>query len=49
MRLKAIRRYIVSDAFSLRPEDPATVIHGAGDDYRYLATGKPNERNVFCA
>ena len=37
----------MSGAFSLRPEDAATVIHGAGDDYRYLAMGKPNEWKLF--
>jgi len=26
----------VSGAFTLRPEDAAAVIHGAGDDYRYV-------------
>ena len=37
----------VSGAFTLRPEDAAAVIHGAGDDYRYLATGKETNGMYF--
>ena len=37
----------MSGAFSLRPGDAATVIHGAGDDYRYLATGEQTNGKYF--
>ncbi|MEM7414619.1 MAG: cupin domain-containing protein [Gemmatimonadota bacterium] len=34
-------------AYALHPRDPATVIHGAGDDYRYLATGEQTGGSYF--
>ena len=37
----------MSGAFARGPDDAATVIHGAGDDYRYLATGKQTEGAYF--
>lgn len=34
-------------AYAVHPRDPATVIHGAGDDYRYLATGAQTGGSYF--
>ena len=31
----------------VHPRDPATVIHGAGDEYRYLATGAQTDGTYF--
>ena len=37
----------MSPAKIVRPDDDATVIRGAGDEYRYLATGADTSGNYF--